>query len=127
MKRGGEHLTDISASTIRGIEKLKKDMAAITGSFSYPETAYHLPITYSLTGVAVQDGASARQAFAKSGENPLVACECLLASKDAASGPEGAPYTGFIPDTVLRRAGLLARGRLNPGDGPPRGIAGLCR
>ncbi len=80
-------------------------MAAITGSFSYPETAYHLPISYALTGVAVQDGASARQAYAKAGENPLVACECLLAARAAASGPEGAPYTGFIPDTVLRKLG----------------------
>ncbi|MDD1664643.1 MAG: CO dehydrogenase/CO-methylating acetyl-CoA synthase complex subunit beta [Methanomicrobiales archaeon] len=105
MKRGGEHLTDISASAIRGIGKLAKDMAAITGSFSYPETAYHLPITYSLTGVSVEDGTSARQAFAKSGENPLVACECLLASRTALSGPEGAPYTGFIPDAVLRKLG----------------------
>ena len=45
------------------------------------------------------------QAFAKAGENPLVACECLLASRAPASGPEGPPFTGFIPDTVLRKLG----------------------
>jgi acetyl-CoA decarbonylase/synthase complex subunit beta/acetyl-CoA synthase len=98
-------MTEIEASTRRGTERLKKDMMDITGSLGYPETAYHLPISYSLTGVAVKDGTSARQAFAQSGENPLVACECLLAARAAASGPEGAPYTGFIPDTVLRKLG----------------------
>ena len=61
--------------------------------------------TYALTGIDVRDGQSARDAFAKSGENPLVACECLLAARAARSGPEGAPYTGFIPDTVLRKLG----------------------
>jgi acetyl-CoA decarbonylase/synthase complex subunit beta len=98
-------MTEIEASTRRGTEQLKKDMAAIAGSPGYPETAYHLPISYALTGIAVADGATARQAYAKAGENPLVACECLLAARSAASGPEGAPYTGFIPDTVLRKLG----------------------
>jgi acetyl-CoA decarbonylase/synthase complex subunit beta/acetyl-CoA synthase len=98
-------MTEIEASTRRGTERLKKDMETVNGSFSYPETAYHLPISYSLTGIPVKDGPSARQAFAKTGGNPLVAAECLLAAKAASSGPEGAPYTGFIPDTVLRRLG----------------------
>jgi acetyl-CoA decarbonylase/synthase complex subunit beta len=98
-------MTEIEASTRRGMEQLKKDMADITGSLGYPETAYHLPISHALTGIAVKDGATARQAFAKSGENPLVACECLLAARAARSGPEGVPYTGFIPDTVLRKLG----------------------
>jgi acetyl-CoA decarbonylase/synthase complex subunit beta/acetyl-CoA synthase len=98
-------MTEIEAAARRGTERLKKGMETITGSTRYPETAYHLPISYALTGIAVKDGASARQAFAQSGENPLVACECLLAVGSAASGPEGAPYTGFIQDTVLRRLG----------------------
>jgi acetyl-CoA decarbonylase/synthase complex subunit beta len=98
-------LTEIEASTRRGTEQLKKEMAMISGSLGYSETAYHLPISYALTGIAVKDGAAARQAWAKAGENPLVACECLIAARAAASGPEGAPYTGFIPDTVLRKLG----------------------
>jgi acetyl-CoA decarbonylase/synthase complex subunit beta/acetyl-CoA synthase len=98
-------MAEIEAGARRGTEQLKKGMMTISGSLGYPETAYHLPISYALTGIAVKDGASARQAFAKAGENPLVASECLLAAQAAASGPEGAPYTGFIPDTVLRRLG----------------------
>jgi acetyl-CoA decarbonylase/synthase complex subunit beta/acetyl-CoA synthase len=98
-------MTEIEAGARRGTEQLKKGMTTIAGSLGYPETAYHLPISYALTGIAVKDGASARQAFAKAGENPLVASECLLAARAAASGPEGAPYTGFIPDTVLRKLG----------------------
>jgi acetyl-CoA decarbonylase/synthase complex subunit beta len=98
-------LTEIEASARRGTEQLKEGMTTITGSLGYPETAYHLPISYALTGIAVKDGASAREAFARAGENPLVAAECLIAAKSAASGPEGAPFTGFIPDTVLRKLG----------------------
>ena len=98
-------MTEIEASARQGTGQLKKGMETIGGSFSYPETAYHLPISYSLTGVAVKDGPSAGQAYGKSGENPLVAAECLLAAREAGSGPEGAPYTGFIPDTVLRKLG----------------------
>ncbi|HTY52948.1 MAG TPA: acetyl-CoA decarbonylase/synthase complex subunit alpha/beta [Methanomicrobiales archaeon] len=98
-------MTEIEEGARRGTRKLKQGMATIGGSFSYPETAYHLPVSYSLTGIAVKDGESARGAYGKAGENPLVAAECLLAARSAASGPEGAPYTGFIPDTVLRKLG----------------------
>ncbi|MDD1666367.1 MAG: CO dehydrogenase/CO-methylating acetyl-CoA synthase complex subunit beta [Methanomicrobiales archaeon] len=98
-------MTEIEGAVRRGTGQLKKDMATITGTLGYPETAYHLPISYALTGIMVKDGETARQAHAKAGENPLVACECLLAARAAASGAEGAPYTGFIPDTVLRKLG----------------------
>ncbi|HVP25422.1 MAG TPA: acetyl-CoA decarbonylase/synthase complex subunit alpha/beta [Methanomicrobiales archaeon] len=98
-------MTEIEAATRRGTEQLKKAMETITGSFPNPETAYHLPISYALTGMDVRDGPTARQAYAKAGGNPLVACECLLAARTAAAGPEGPPYTGFIPDTVIRKLG----------------------
>jgi len=98
-------MTEIEAPGRRGTERLKKDMTGITGLLGYPETAYHLPISYALTGIAVRDGATAGQAYEKSGGNPLVACECLLAARAAASGPEGPPHTGFIPDAVLRKLG----------------------
>src|SRR5512136_558814 len=98
-------MSEIDAGVGQGTGQLKKAMAAISGTLGYAETAYHLPISYALTGIDVKDGPSAREAYAKAGENPLVACECLLAARSAASGPEGTPYTGFIPDTVLRKLG----------------------
>ncbi|MGE5831702.1 MAG: CO dehydrogenase/CO-methylating acetyl-CoA synthase complex subunit beta, partial [Methanomicrobiales archaeon] len=98
-------MSEIDAGVGQGTGQLKKAMAAISGTLGYAETAYHLPISYALTGIDVKDGPSAREAYAKSGENPLVACECLLAARAAASGSEGGPFTGFIPDTVLRKLG----------------------
>src|SRR5512137_1452305 len=98
-------MREIDAGVGQGTGQLKRAMATISGTLGYAETAYHLPISYALTGIDVKDGPSAREAYAKSGENPLVACECLLAARAAASGPEGAPFTGFIPDTVLRKLG----------------------
>ena len=62
------------------IAKGKKGLAAtlgqVSGEFSYDETAYHLPVTYALTGMAVHSGDTARKAYAQTGENPLVAGEC---------------------------------------------------
>ena len=48
---------------------------------------------------------SAADVFTKTGNNPLVAAECLLAAATAAEGKEPAPYTGFISDTVIRKLG----------------------
>jgi CO dehydrogenase/CO-methylating acetyl-CoA synthase complex beta subunit len=76
-------------------------MQTLAGRLGYTDTAYALPVTYGLTGLAVQDAEEAREAYRQSGGNPLVACECLM----AAEGGVASPYTGFIPDTVLRRLG----------------------
>jgi CO dehydrogenase/CO-methylating acetyl-CoA synthase complex beta subunit len=76
-------------------------MQTLAGRLAYTDTAYALPVTYGLTGLAVQDAEEAREAYRQSGGNPLVACECLM----AAEGGVASPYTGFIPDTVLRRLG----------------------
>ncbi|MEN6397305.1 MAG: CO dehydrogenase/CO-methylating acetyl-CoA synthase complex subunit beta, partial [Methanoregula sp.] len=80
-------------------------MTTISREFSYEDTAYHLPISYALTGIAVHDISTASEVFSKTGGNPLVAVECLLAEATVAKGKEPAPYTGFISDTVIRKLG----------------------
>ena len=76
-------------------------MQALTGRLAYADTAYALPVTYAVTGIAVRDADGAREAYRQSGDNLLVACECLMAGEGGAASP----YTGFIPDAVLRRLG----------------------
>ncbi|HVP95987.1 acetyl-CoA decarbonylase/synthase complex subunit alpha/beta [Methanoregula sp.] len=98
-------MTDVSSAKITGNEQLKNKISRISREFSYDETAYHLPISFALTGTAVHDKNAAIEVFAKTGENPLVASECLLAEATATAGKEPAPYTGFISDTVIRKLG----------------------
>ena len=98
-------MTDVESAKKHGEESLKTRIASIQKPFSYEETAYHLPISYALTGVAVHDRAAAEDVFKKTAGNPIVASECLLAEQTAVQGKEPAPYTGFISDTVIRKLG----------------------
>ncbi|MGA2104783.1 MAG: acetyl-CoA decarbonylase/synthase complex subunit alpha/beta [Methanoregula sp.] len=98
-------MTDVIQATKTGNTQLKNKISQISREFSYDETAYNLPISFALTGVAVHDKNSAADVFAKTGDNPLVASECLLAEATAATGKEPAPFTGFISDTVIRKLG----------------------
>jgi acetyl-CoA decarbonylase/synthase, CODH/ACS complex subunit beta len=98
-------LTDVELAKKRGGEHLRECILAITKTFSYDDTAYHLPISFALTGTAVHDKNTAQDVFSKTGNNPIVALECLLAEKTAKEGKENAPYTGFIGDTVIRKLG----------------------
>ena len=98
-------MTDVELAKKAGEERLKTKIAGITKPFFYEETAYHLPISYALTGIAVHDHATAMDVFTRMNNNPLVASECILAEKMATSGREPAPYTGFIGDTVIRKLG----------------------
>ncbi len=98
-------MTDVLFAKKAGDELLKTQIAGINSTFSYDETAYHLPVSYSLTGIAVSDRATAADVFARMNNNPLIAAECLLAQRTAAGGREPAPYTGFIGDTVIRKLG----------------------
>ena len=98
-------MTDVELAKKAGEERLKTKIAGITKPFFYEETAYHLPISYALTGIAVHDNATAMDVFARMNNNPLVASECILAEKTATVGREPAPYTGFIGDTVIRKLG----------------------
>ena len=95
-------MTSIKESLPRGVAALDKAMAGITAIPGYDETAYHLPISFAVTGTVVEDAASAEEAYLKSGKNPLIAWECLQASKQE---PMDQPYTGFIADAVIRKLG----------------------
>ncbi len=98
-------MTDVELAKKHGEELLSARISAIAKPFSYEDTAYHLPISYALTGVAVHDRAAAGDVFTRTKSNPIVASECLLAEQTAVSGREPAPYTGFISDTVIRKLG----------------------
>jgi acetyl-CoA decarbonylase/synthase, CODH/ACS complex subunit beta len=98
-------MIDIPRAVETGGAALGTTMAALDGPLAYEETAYHLPISFAVTGTPVTDADSARAAFAASGDNPLVAWECVRAHRAAVNGPEGAPYTGFIPDAEIRKLG----------------------
>jgi acetyl-CoA decarbonylase/synthase complex subunit beta len=98
-------LTNITDAIKSGNERLAQAMETLQGEFSYPETAYYLPVTYALTGMAVNDDGGARDAFAASGRSTLVACECTMAARRIEQGPEGEPFTGFLGDPVLRKLG----------------------
>jgi acetyl-CoA decarbonylase/synthase complex subunit beta len=98
-------MIEIKTAVHSGEELLKKRMLSISTPRASEETAYHLPVSYALTGIVVEDLATAIDAFTRAGNNPIVAAECLLAEKNAAEGKEPAPYTGFIGDTVLRKLG----------------------
>lgn len=98
-------MIDIPRAVEAGGAALATAMAALDGPLAYEETAYHLPISFAVTGTPVTDADSARAAYAASGENPLVAWECVRAHRATESGPEGTPYTGFIPDAEIRKLG----------------------
>jgi CO dehydrogenase/CO-methylating acetyl-CoA synthase complex beta subunit len=116
-----------------GNAALKVKLGKIEGSFSYEDTAYYLPVTFALTGLPVKDASGAREAFVRSLENVLVEVESLVASQESKE-PMQPPYTGFIPDTFLRKLGYsLVDGSilglaLLVGK-PPRAdmVASLCR
>ncbi|MDD1657763.1 MAG: CO dehydrogenase/CO-methylating acetyl-CoA synthase complex subunit beta [Methanomicrobiales archaeon] len=98
-------MTDIRIAVQNGREELERGMHTLSGALQHPETAYHLPIAFALTGIAVHDADGARDAYAKAGSHPLVAAECLRAARIAGQGPDPPPYTGFVPDTVIRKLG----------------------
>ena len=98
-------MIDVELAKKHGETQLLERITTISKPFSYEETAYHLPISFALTGIAVHDREAAAEVFAKTGNNPIVASECLLAESTAVSGKEPDPYTGFISDTVIRKLG----------------------
>ncbi len=105
MIRGNNQMTDVETAKKKGEDHLKTMITTIQHALSYDETAYHLPISFALTGIAVHDRKSALDVFARTSSNPLVASECCLAEITAAKGKEPAPYTGFIDDTIIRKLG----------------------
>ena len=72
-------MTDVELAKKRGEDHLKDTLPAIKKTFAYEDTAYHLPISFALTGTAVHDLNTARDVFSKTGNNPIVAGKrCLL-------------------------------------------------
>jgi len=127
-------MTDVNAAALRGRDLLEARLNQISSTFAYEETAYHLPVSFALTGITVHDRTTAADAYNKTENNPIVAEECLLAQTTTLSGKEPAPYTGFIADTVLRKLGYsLVDGSIiglallvgKPADGSS--AAGICR
>ena len=94
-------IDSLDAAIERGRTDLDARMQALAGKLAYAETAYALPVAYAVTGIAVRDADGAREAYGQSGNNLLVACECLMAGESGVTSP----YTGFIPDAVLRGLG----------------------
>src|SRR5512136_1243665 len=101
----GIMMVDVEMAKKTGEAHLKTMVTTIQHLKSYEETAYHLPVSFALTGIAVHDQKEALDVFEKTGSNPLVALECILAEKTAVEGRLSAPYTGFIDDTVIRKLG----------------------
>jgi acetyl-CoA decarbonylase/synthase, CODH/ACS complex subunit beta len=132
--RGISGMTDVKMAVTSGEERLKNRILSISTPRAYNETAYHLPISYALTGIAVHDRATAQDAYARAGNNPIVAAECILSEKTAVEGKEHPPYTGFIGDTVLRKLGyslvdgsILGLALVIGTPGSPGSAAGICR
>ncbi|MDD1691634.1 MAG: CO dehydrogenase/CO-methylating acetyl-CoA synthase complex subunit beta, partial [Methanoregula sp.] len=98
-------MVDVEMAKKNGEAHLKTMLTTIQHVQSYEETAYHLPVSFALTGIIVHDQKTALDVFEKTGRNPLVALECILAGKTAAEGKLSAPYTGFIDDTIIRKLG----------------------
>ncbi|WP_128693667.1 acetyl-CoA decarbonylase/synthase complex subunit alpha/beta [Methanoculleus taiwanensis] len=98
-------MNSIDAAVQHGNASLDGAMQRLEGQFSYEGTAYALPVTYAVTGIAVQTADDARDAYERSGMNPLVASECLMAARSASEGGKKEPYTGFIGDAILRKLG----------------------
>jgi len=113
-------MIQVEEAVARGKKGLAATLGQVSGEFSYEETAYHLPVTYALTGMAVHSGDTAQKAYAMTGENPLVAGECVTASATVKGGREASPYSGFIPDAELRRLGYTLV------DGSILGLALVC-
>lgn len=98
-------MTDVELAIKNGERHLKTAITTIQGTFSYDDTAYHLPISYALTGIPVHDRNTSLDVLSRTNDNPLVASECILAKKTAQAGKEESPYVGFIGDTIIRKLG----------------------
>lgn len=98
-------MTALDTALNKGNKSLHEQMKSLGGSLSYPGTAYFLPVGYAVTGTAVSNAESGREAYHASGDNPLIAWECLAASGAVAAAADDIAATGFIPDAVLRKLG----------------------
>ena len=63
-------MPDVELAKKQGEDLLKKRVSAVQQSFSYEETAYHLPISYALTGVPVHDQRAALDVYSRTAATP---------------------------------------------------------
>ena len=98
-------MIDVELAIKSGEHQLTAAITTIQGTFSYEDTAYHLPISYALTGIPVHDRNTSQDVFSRTKDNPLVASEFIIAKKTAQYGKEESPYTGFIGDSIIRKLG----------------------
>jgi CO dehydrogenase/CO-methylating acetyl-CoA synthase complex beta subunit len=127
-------MTDVELAIKKGKDQLKSKITTIGGSFSYEDTAYHLPISFALTGIPVHDQVSSLDVFLRTNENSLVASECILAKKTALDGREESPFTGFIGDSIIRKLGyslvdgsILGLALMVGSPGSAGSAAAICR
>ena len=97
-------MTVLDTAVANGRSDISSQVSAVARPMSYEETAYHLPITYAITGQEVHDPAGARNAYSMSQNNSLIGAEIIVAS-DEMDNKEGEGYTGFIEDAVIRKLG----------------------
>ncbi len=99
-------MVDITQSLTEGKKILEKKLADIKVLVGYGETAYHLPVSYSLTGKEVNSGEDAEIAYKATSDSLLVATEAIVAAGSVAgSTADNSIYTGFIGDSVIRKLG----------------------
>jgi len=64
------YMSDVTLAIKTGNEQLKNKIAKLSGEFSYEDTAYHLPVSYALTGTPVHTPQAAAEVLTKTADNP---------------------------------------------------------
>lgn len=128
----------LAESVLSGTKKLVKEVESKAAELmlkdqdlKYPDTAYELPVVYSLSNFKVKKTMDLKPlleyvkgrvnrgqdtpAILENGITSLYAIEILAALKYAEEeNPYKTPYIGFIPDEIIRRLGLpLVDGTIN--------------
>ncbi|HWQ68196.1 MAG TPA: acetyl-CoA decarbonylase/synthase complex subunit alpha/beta [Methanospirillum sp.] len=96
-------MVQVETSVASGMKKIDEQVASCTSLRKYQDTAYFLPVTYAITGSAVDTLAAAQSAYMATKKSPLVGAEILMAGREKDDGPQ---YTGFIEDAVIRKLGF---------------------
>lgn len=94
----------VKAAKEQGGNGLGAKLGSLSGNISYEETAYHLPLAFALTGIPVHSADEARTIYAKTQNNPIIAVEAIVASRETHAQPDPL-VTGFIEDAVIRKLG----------------------
>jgi len=109
-------MTDVKIAVTSGEERLKNRIVSISTPRAFDETAYHLPVSYALTGIAVHDRATAQEAYARSGNNTIVASAIAVRRNLVRSSVMVMSLLFFVPQPVrqVRRFYLADFRRTRP-------------